>query len=520
MYFRIRTATVIGLIVLAVASCTAPLRTRECTNTVRPNASEGPSVCAGVTYYLPKRLFKVSVERSAPNLQKAIRSAAEKLGAAEKAEAEGKAAFKAADARWENLAPSAGEELKKKLAAERDAAEAESKVKAAVAAAAREKFGEAIAHLAADPQAPRSASFASTAERVRAAKEAEAEAKRKLAAAESASTASPDDESLKEKLQEATEDHERAKAETSAAIGAMDGLAKQWLARSEGLELKVTMTPLPLVPDTDRTFVANSLRNQLRKDNITLTTTPSGLLSSSAVTAESQVASILSSLAGAAGLQSHTGPMKAFASPAAACPRLIRQVHILDPSSSSDRDNLADALRPCGITVVFSTLGGDNIQTVPSVDINEFGDGLLYRRDLAYRLVVKDDGNGLQSTSLFHMPNASPISVAELPGAAFATAEYDFEFKDGMLVSYSAVKPSEIAAVATIPAELIRAYLGAVSELFTRHVNINDKAATLAEKRKLRLENEKALAAAEAGESLPPPTDDAGGDPSEPGEDE
>lgn len=82
---------------------------------------------------------------------------------------------------------------------------------------------------------------------------------------------------------------------------------------------------------------------------------------------------------------------------------------------------------------------------------------------------------------LFSSPNRSEIFLAEVKADMFTTTDYALEFQDGMLVSYKAERPSEIASFLTLPAKLIRSYLSGIAEIISLKVDYTNQAKSYAE---------------------------------------
>lgn len=90
-------------------------------------------------------------------------------------------------------------------------------------------------------------------------------------------------------------------------------------------------------------------------------------------------------------------------------------------------------------------------------------DGLLYRRPIPYQINVKQGESVIRSTRL-SLPNAGPIAVAPMYVGSFVETNRSAIFQDGMLISASAKRPSEIEGLLSIPAGIIKAIIGGGDE--------------------------------------------------------
>jgi hypothetical protein len=86
---------------------------------------------------------------------------------------------------------------------------------------------------------------------------------------------------------------------------------------------------------------------------------------------------------------------------------------------------------------------------------------------------------GFLISKVFQLPNKSPVLSVDLTRSPFITKEYDLQFIDGILSSYSLKKPSEVLAGLDIPINVAKALVALPANLVTFKVNMTTKAIQL-----------------------------------------
>lgn len=295
----------------------------------------------------------------------------------------------------------------------------------------------------------------------------------------------------------------------------------------------LTLTLTGPVADRDAGFVAMGQHVMSRSDTLTLKTNTSGLLTNAEGTTEDQTASIIVALAGtiAAGsspslfggttwstearkaLKESTPPKCGGYGEPPAEPTPFSIEYVLDPLkdiASAPANGTLGALKP--FELMLCSLGAPyRLQLAPLFEAGEGGTkqppqeggGLYYRRELPYLLSVfrtEADGTGaanrLAKAVLFTMPNGSPREFLPLEGGAFTTRTHTTVFDNGMLVSHTESKPSELLAVARIPIDVLKAIFTIPTELITLKFNYVEGAQELAGAEKALLDAARALEAA------------------------
>ncbi|MDP3610231.1 MAG: hypothetical protein Q8R98_00100, partial [Rubrivivax sp.] len=79
-----------------------------------------------------------------------------------------------------------------------------------------------------------------------------------------------------------------------------------------------------------------------------------------------------------------------------------------------------------------------------------------------------------------HLPDASTLFVTPVTAAAFTKVSNKHTFKDGMLVEVSLDKPSVVAAVASLPVEILKALVSIPASIIKLRVDYESQSEALA----------------------------------------
>ena len=71
------------------------------------------------------------------------------------------------------------------------------------------------------------------------------------------------------------------------------------------------------------------------------------------------------------------------------------------------------------------------------------------------------------TTDVVFLPNKSPVQFIPVEKSLFASNASDLTFQDGVLTKYGQGVEGEVLALAKLPADVLKAYFGAVGEMFT-----------------------------------------------------
>lgn len=278
------------------------------------------------------------------------------------------------------------------------------------------------------------------------------------------------------------------------------------LARAVGqFEESASITTLPVVPDRNHRYIADLNHSIWRNDKFKLTTN-NGLLATTAVTSADETKSILASLAGIAGIL--TGPKipgvklsRGPSKPDSTCEPYSTSV-IFDPTNAEetraamrslysqkasillDVDGIKCSAGPTNLCRTNETTDQTSPVT-PALNAGQKPPGLAYRapRNVTISLIP---GPASESCVLASPPPAQAFStvlpdstasfVLPAKGGAFTTAVVGHSFKDGMPTEYSRDQPSELVGVASIPIEVLKAFVSVPTELIKLRVDYDSQA--------------------------------------------
>lgn len=336
-------------------------------------------------------------------------------------------------------------------------------------------------------------------------------------ATKAASAATAKSEALNEAAVKAAANFEAARQNYVSSLQQPD--ASSCLRR-----VSVVVKPLALVPDTTRRYSAQLKHSVLRSDELTLTTTSSGLLAGALGKSQDKSADIVLALANsAAARRAQTAELRPFRS---TIPTQKTEKSCLDAQESMITDFTTDGSQSAsawshesGSTGVTLTLDAsappppDNVCELRSACVDNGNSvasspekgvtlrGLVYRRDLTHRLTARaKQGSGnagvVIAQALLTMPNLSPTEFLPLRTGAFTDVSYTVAFENGMLTSVAATRPSEALGFAKIPYDLAVAAVKIPAEIFKLRVDLTSQKAELATKEAELIDKIEALDAA------------------------
>lgn len=129
------------------------------------------------------------------------------------------------------------------------------------------------------------------------------------------------------------------------------------------------------------------------------------------------------------------------------------------------------------------------------------GAGLYYRRELPYVFSISRITNDAKGNEEFatvneffgSFPNGSPAEFIAMDASTFVTTSYTTTFDNGMLVEYASDKPSEALAIAKLPIQVLSAIFSIPADLLTLRINYVNKEKDYAGAEKALLDALKAL---------------------------
>lgn len=141
-------------------------------------------------------------------------------------------------------------------------------------------------------------------------------------------------------------------------------------------------------------------------------------------------------------------------------------------------------VRPIG---VMAGIAGQASAHVPP----DCSAGLCYRINVPHQVTLT--GLGLDRNAVMSLPTASATFVLPVERWAFVKTTHDIKLEGGILKSETVDRPSTALAIASAPLDIVKATLGAVSEVLQLRINISDKEKALAEAKAKEIKAQAAL---------------------------
>lgn len=512
-----RAGLVAGLILLAAVTAAAKSKPAETTAAKSKSVitSEIYSATAatpppsGIVYSLPKKLALVSFTREKVDFQKLLEAQAKAqtaFTAAEKALGDAKKKVAGLKTQVEQAADEAKATLEKALAL----AQVEQKVAEIDFNAAKVALDEATlaVQFLTDSQwlqAQIALTEARTALRASIKKVADLETEVKRATEPAAK------EEAEKALAQAKEDEKKATRAVYFAVEALDkATGAVQLVADRHFRDTVSVVIQAAVPDTT-VFVASPQHSKWRTDTFNLKTTEAGLLEGYVGTAADKtgevviktieaIRNVIALAGGGAGFKaSQLHPQQGTMTP-------FKYERLVDPANPDDMKKVNQDLKARGAGChLVVTPSGSSRDGCAAPTLTGIHPGLLYRRPVQRMLVAYDvskveapeitddvaesQGKYMQSVSLL-LPNGGPVAVLDLKASRMVTTEFDFAFKDGMLISFKSVRPSEALAWASLIPQALSAIIAIPTELIQLKVDYSTKDKALTDAKKASLDSE------------------------------
>lgn len=286
--------------------------------------------------------------------------------------------------------------------------------------------------------------------------------------------------------------HKAAEARASAAALAATGDAVELgLCRETA-----SLTVLPHAPDPKARFLASHASSAWRDDQLTLSVTPTGLLNTATTVSTDQTGSTILSLvqafaglrAGGPGLNIMKGRSTDEPSTKPEACEEYKTSRVLDPTQKQELKETARQLQQVGSQVGLCV---DGLGSGTAATMKDKVTGFAYRASRPIRLTVtgRPQNNPAQcehapnteaASLVAHLPDASTLFVTPVTAAAFTKVSNKHTFKDGMLVEVSLDKPSVVAAVASLPVEILKALVSIPASIIKLRVDYESQSEALA----------------------------------------
>ena len=233
----------------------------------------------------------------------------------------------------------------------------------------------------------------------------------------------------------------------------------------------VTIAPTLSYPDSSTRYMLRHSSNPIGKSTLNVGIT-SGLLQSARSINTSQIAGVVSSLAGMAGTM--RGASNLAGNDADQCPAAGTFTFIYSTAPGAEWSQ-----RACGLEVsceylgigargASSACGAAAVDSpAPAPGTPAVGDpaysGIYFRQNEPYRITVK---GGFDASSMVFSPTRSPTFRLPVKLSFFADNDADFGFTDGVPTKYNEVTGGEVVALLQLPAAIVSGYFKAIGEIF------------------------------------------------------
>ncbi len=256
-----------------------------------------------------------------------------------------------------------------------------------------------------------------------------------------------------------------------------------------GTNTSLVVELLPMAPDPAYAFRLDPQHNWLRDDKHKISLTTNGLLTSTDIVAADRTADVLAEIAVIAGYAAGAGLMSrdgkpvplgiAFDACAGSPDKVVAIVDLADPR---DVDRFNADVRCLGIKVALANERSSYPTGIPSGTIPKIA-GIYYRPVVDVGLRVSycattaclDDKNGwfLKDTLTVPLPQFGAISPVPQSGGFMTRTTYKNTFKDGVLVSYDADRPSEALEFFRTPVRLVDGVFTGISKVVSLRTGAN-----------------------------------------------
>lgn len=274
---------------------------------------------------------------------------------------------------------------------------------------------------------------------------------------------------------------------------------------------KVTLKIELLAPSADpaQAYRLSPRHSVLRDDEHKLVVSAAGLLTSTETVAVDRTADIAVELATFAGAVFRGGAaalMEGGAKPAEETDRCTvapnEYTGIADFNDPADVTKLNAHLECFGVrTKVVGRQWPQGTRPVPAVDKPTGGiDGIVYRSPVEVQVAIErcvrtggmcadvDDQWFATEVIALALPQAGPISYVRQDAGFMTRTRYGLAFKDGILTEYAASRPSEILQVAGTPMRIIHGVFDGASQVISLRTGRNNALAGLTNSELARLQ--------------------------------
>lgn len=287
-------------------------------------------------------------------------------------------------------------------------------------------------------------------------------------------------------------------SEKKAAVG------KKWFEA-------FSLTQLPIQPDPTARFVANLSHLSTRDDNMQLSLT-NGLLSATTTQSTDQTPTIIQNLAQSAVSVATllAGGVPIVPSASTREIQSTEQVQCeyniaipFDPTESDINSTLQNQLKGYNPHFTLSVLNPADSEKANHIGRSAGStsvDGLVYRAPIGVVISITPDMNAVtdKTCPLSSLPTAQTMSLvvpdsridytAPTDAGPFTASTFQYNFNNGMLTNYNVTRPSEVAAVANVPVQLVNDVMSIPTSILQFRLNYATAQANLATQQAARLQ--------------------------------
>lgn len=236
---------------------------------------------------------------------------------------------------------------------------------------------------------------------------------------------------------------------------------------------------MPMAPDPDFAFRIDPKHSIFRDDKHKIEISTNGLLTSTDIVAVDRTGDILAELAVLAGYGVGGLRLDQGRNPCDGAPK--RLVAIVDLARQEQINDFNKDVQCLGIKIDITNLGAKSTGLASS-DLVAPVEGILYRPQVNVGLRVSYcgapqcgdiEGWFLRETLSVPLPQFGAISPVPQRAGFMSRTSYQNTFKDGILVSYNADRPSELLEVARTPVRLIDGVFSGISKIISLQIGSN-----------------------------------------------
>lgn len=175
--------------------------------------------------------------------------------------------------------------------------------------------------------------------------------------------------------------------------------------------------------------------------------------------------------------------------------------YTFNPSNQGERDDINCILKQVGSQFQISAKKAPDLSTTPTPKPNDRCQcfkGLVYRRPVQWKFSISRIEKETEKavpirTVAVLLPNEGPAVIAPMKTSPFVATTYDIAFQDGMLTKWDVDRPSELYAAIQIPLNILKDIIALPAQLIQLKIDYSSKDSELLKSEKNRVEAASAL---------------------------